>query len=471
MAQQPNTTSNSYNFNDIADAISKAKKRISKKRPRPYNAFREWGMKENDHTKLLLSFLRYTNTKEQYRVLRKFLERFTKGRGAMIHYKVPDDVQILFSPKYDKDFIDGLIILTKNRQKYAVIIENKIYDAPDQKDQIRRYIKHVKDKEKIELNSIWVLYLTSDNNKVIGKNSYKLEGEVPDTNIGNRFIQLTYSEDIINWLKEDILSLRIYPETLTSSVRTYVDYLEDMFVNADEFDMNLADELCKQLVNKTVKEINSTNDIDKLYDFQKALRSYQKKANNEAIDELDTVTRFAVKQLENRAFKRFEETTANILNERWKKELKKDNLVWKVAHRGSSKDWGFIQIRLTDDWGTVHMEWAGMNTQKMLCETKYNIKFHVERNRPLAKEYIEQVEKLTFPTFQCGKKVSRGGSTCIFNFNVSRAQKTFAQMTDDNLTDFLKKLYTEDLDSLFELMINRIEDYKDINTYNKTGTT
>ena len=43
-------------------------------------------------------------------------------------------------------------------------------------------------------------------------------------------------------------------------------------------------------------------------------------------------------------------------------------------------------------------------------------------------------------------------------------------MTDDELTDFLKKLYTEDLDSIFKLMIDRIDDYKDINTYNKTGT-
>ena len=47
-----------------------ARKSVSK----PYNVFGEMQMKENDHTKLLLSLLRYRDAYGQYAVLNNFLE-------------------------------------------------------------------------------------------------------------------------------------------------------------------------------------------------------------------------------------------------------------------------------------------------------------------------------------------------------------------------------------------------------------
>lgn len=425
-------------------------------------------MKENDHTKLLLSFLRYANSNGQYRVLSSFLKRFTQGKGAMIHYKKPLVDEISFS----RDFIDGLIVIKANQNnKYAVIIENKIDDAPDQDDQIRRYIKHVKEKVTNDLNNIWVLYLTSDNSKEIGENSYDTENNTQKAYIGNRFIQLTYSEDIINWLKEDVLGMRIYPESLTSVVRAYVDYLEDRFNNANVREKMQVKNLCNKLKIGDIERISEEKDINKLYAFKEDLSLYQKESDDNIIDELYKITRFAVKELEDRAFRRFEEITATILNEQLIKNHKRSKLVWKVARRGNFGKEGYIQIRLTDDWGTVHMEWTEMSTIKMLCETDYNIKLHVERNKPLAKEFIEQVNKLSFPTFKCGVRISRNGGTCIFNYNVSTGNRPFGRMKEKDLTEFLKQLYIDDMNSLFELMIQHIDDYKDINAYNKKGTT
>ena len=90
-----------------------------------YNLFNSWNMNENDHTKMLLAILNYCDVHGQYPVLTSFLERFTKGRDKMIHYKRPQDVKIRFG----KEYIDGLITFTAIGNKYAVIIENKIYNA------------------------------------------------------------------------------------------------------------------------------------------------------------------------------------------------------------------------------------------------------------------------------------------------------------------------------------------------------
>ena len=96
MAAQQIATTSIYNFDDIANkVINTQKNKGSDGNPIPYNVFREWGMSENDHTKLLLSFLCYKNSNSQYRVLSSFLKRFTKGKGAMIHYTKPLGEEIL----------------------------------------------------------------------------------------------------------------------------------------------------------------------------------------------------------------------------------------------------------------------------------------------------------------------------------------------------------------------------------------
>lgn len=194
----------------------------------PYNVFTAWKMNENEHTKLLLSLLRYKDAYGQYPVLRDFLYRFAQKKK--IYYNNFEKLEIQFSPCYPNDdkrsLIDGLIIIEVNQNKrFAVIIENKIFDAADQKGQIRRYITRMKEDEGIQIENIWVFYITGDGTKEVDPISYNYEEEDEATNIGQHFIPLAYSRDIIEWLKEDILEARIYPESLTGIVRAYVEYL------------------------------------------------------------------------------------------------------------------------------------------------------------------------------------------------------------------------------------------------------
>ena len=81
-----------WELSQVVNAEALTKKRCKS----AYNVFESWRMNENDHTKLLLSLLRYQNQYGQMPVLYSFLKRFARGCGKMIS-KRPDKVEILFS--------------------------------------------------------------------------------------------------------------------------------------------------------------------------------------------------------------------------------------------------------------------------------------------------------------------------------------------------------------------------------------
>ena len=358
---------------ELAGKISKKKgKTIRQKR---FNLFSEWKLKENDHTKFLLALLKFTDINGNYSMLQSFLTRFTKGRGKMVHYKRPSNVSIQFGKKYDNDsFLDGLILMEASNKRIALIIENKILDATDQDGQIRRYISHVCKFEKIDLENVWVFYLTGDGSKEVGKSSYDLYEEESATDIGRRFLTLSYKEDIINWLKEDILGPSIYPETLTTAVKNYVDYLENDLFCLDVYDKVCLDYLYQLLKIGSSPKKMKEDDFKSLYSFQTDVAqvrhdlSEDDSANEQdinAVEELYKATLQMIKSIEEESVVRLERVSTNVLNEWWKRELKRKSMTWKARHRSLATDRGFIQLCLTDEWGTNHMEWIPISVEKL----------------------------------------------------------------------------------------------------------
>ena len=442
---------NNYNITDLA--LKLLKKHSGRK---PYNIFTEWGMKENDHTKLLLSLLGYNNDHKayQYPLLYSFLCRFAKGRDKMVHYKRLENVEIRFSPKFSKDFIDGLISFERDDRKYAIIIENKVFHAPDQKNQIRKYIYHVNTELKVPLENIWVFYITGDSSKEVSPASYNVDGEVEGTNLGSRFVWLNYSVDILSWLKEEILNLRVYPESVTSVVRVYVDYLEnDLFcTNA------LADEqetLLKLLHMPTDIVKLTAQQIEKIYDLQKEVASSRDKSDDESVENpkvvntLYCVISSIIKRLENMAFGRFEQVSLEILNTHYSK-FRKVNLNWKVGHRGIGSKNGYVQLRLVDEWNTVHIEWEKTSTWSFLYDTDYNIALHIE-DRRLQQEWIEELKHKGWSKYIKYNRV---------RFPVRVGKTSLAKMSESELKEYLTSLYTVDLSAWFSMLVDKIDTYK-----------
>lgn len=433
----------------------------------PYNVFEAWQMNENDHTKLLLALLRYKDVYGGCPVLYSFLTRFAKGRDKMIHYKRPAEVDILFSPRFDKDsFIDGLITFCVGEKRIAVIIENKIFDAPDQPNQIRKYISHIQHKKNIPLDNIWVFYITGDGNKEVRSSSYNTKDEDKCTNIDNRFVTLSYAEDIVKWLKCDILGLRTYPETLTTVVRNYVDCLEKEFLLDADISQNLTKTLYKSLQLPTKAEKWDSTHTDTLYRFYenvKSLRSAILSGEQQSgftladIEPLFDVLRTAIIQTEIMAFKRFETISEEILNEFWSKQWRNEKLGWKARHRGIWGKHGFVQLSLTDQWGGAHLEWCKINVGSMMSDTSYIIELHVENNKSLAQEWRKNLES---HSSLLPKDIKIHGTSHVFQYIWPTEDVPLAKMSDDKLRLCLGKLYKEDLKYIFKTLIDNYKKYK-----------
>ena len=450
---------------EVAELIEGSNLRASKGQ-NPYNLFTAWKMSENDHTKMFLALMRYRDASGRYALLNSFLNRFAKGRDKMIHYQNISDVNILFNPRYKNDtansFIDGLITFTANGRRIAVIVENKIYDAPDQPNQISRYIEHMTKDEGVDVNNVWVFYMTGDGSKEVEEQSYGCDA---GTDIGRRFVPLAYNSDIINWLKSDILEARIYPEALTSVVRSYVESLEKDLFAEDNSDNQRMDKLCNSLIGHHNLKKVTMEQCNTLYAFRKAVAEVRNQmrediANGSAedmhvVDNLYAIVRKVIQKLEQLAFGVFEESTATLLNEHWKRDLKKHGGVrWTVAHRGVGGDNGFLQVRLGNEWESAHWEWMPVSTAKMFTDTEYTLELHVERNVALANKWREHLRSNADMLPHLGKD----GTRTVLRYRIE-TPKPIAQMKEAELKVLLESIYLKKLNCLCKMLVNEFGAY------------
>ena len=452
----------------VAERIEGSSHRASKGQ-NPYNLFTAWKMSENDHTKMFLALMRYRDASGRYALLNSFLNRFAKGRDKMIHYQNISDVNILFNPRYKNDtansLIDGLITFTVNGRRIAVIVENKIYDAPDQPNQISRYIEHMTKDEGVDVNNVWVFYMTGDGSKEVEEQSYGCDA---GTDIGRRFVPLAYNSDIINWLKSDILEARIYPEALTSVVRSYVESLEKDLFAEDNSDNQRMDKLCNSVIGHHNLKKVTEEECNTLYAFRKAVAEVRHQmrediANGSAedmhvVDNLYAIVRKVIQKLEQLAFSVFEESTATLLNEHWKGELKKHGGVrWTVAHRGVGGGNGFLQVRLGNEWESAHWEWIPVSTAKMFTDKVYTLELHVERNVALANKWREHL-KSNAVMLPKSADLGKVGTKTVLRYRIETS-KPIAQMKEAELKVLLESIYLKELNYLCRMLVNEFAAY------------
>ena len=435
--------------------LQKLAKDLSKcVKSKPYNPFAAWKMSENDHTKYLLSILRYHDADGNYPVLADFLSRFTDGKGSMNNYTNPKNVRIEFSHKtssgeFNKQgFIDGLITFDDNNEKVGIIIENKIHGACDQTNQVRNYISHLRNQNDIKLENIWVLYITSDGIKVVSKESYKKENEAEKTNIGNRFIEINYKEDITEWLQNDILNNGYYPESLTSIVRTYFNYLRnDLF--CDDIDINWQ--------NKFLKEFEIPTNLNELKpgDWKKLISLRNNVGINDADASIDTTILDVLSSIFERitvlAFDKFERISIEILNKHWAKELKENDVTWQASHHSILGN-GYLQFRLVKERNSAHIEWIPISIHSMLFETNYTIVLHCEGNSH--KELLNKWKGELEPKRPANGKIEKRG----YSLKIE-SSKPLAKMSESELEAFLTKLYNETFEYPIRLLVRDFEKY------------
>ena len=183
-----------------------------------YNILEEVRVNENAHTRLLMRLL-------QYEPARTDFFKYLEGKGfASLTMSKPK----ITAEKYR---IDGLI---QEEGEYAIIIENKVCGAVDQEGQLGRYINECVGLGYTE-KQIYILYLVD---RPGTEPSLQTWGEYKEEDFGNRYLQLSYAGDIINWLDELLAKVQVdsakKSNSLQAGIAQYLDYLRLMF-KIDEY--------------------------------------------------------------------------------------------------------------------------------------------------------------------------------------------------------------------------------------------
>lgn len=206
---------------------------------------------ENVHSRILRMILEYSQHSD-YPFYASFL-RIPKVAGIL-----PEG----FSggkPRFfnERDRIDLLI----EGADYAIIIENKIYDAVDQDRQMERYILSCTERG-IKNDRIFALYLTSDGTKQIPEGSLTGKArellDITSTSTG-RFSEINFRYDILPWLRDAIsISKTMDNPQLESALTQYADYLAGMYGEREcesEYESKMVELLGKYEI-KTIASFN-----------------------------------------------------------------------------------------------------------------------------------------------------------------------------------------------------------------------
>lgn len=204
---------------ELSDAFQS--KFMIEKRHLPYhiNVIDELHINENGHSRILCKLLCFTNSKGEFEILESLVDYIIRTS----HLSEFERIEIK-NPIITQE-ISRIDLWVRDREKkYAMIFENKIYNATDQEAQLSRYIeKTIADG--FNLKNIFVIYLSQSGSEPDPQSwGYYKERFV------SKYVNLSFNKDILSWLKHDVLpNIREKDMYLKNAVNQYVDYLEGLF--------------------------------------------------------------------------------------------------------------------------------------------------------------------------------------------------------------------------------------------------
>lgn len=226
---------------------------LKRKIPYHINVIDELHANENAISRILSGLLQY-NENGDYILLKSFVGYFMKDSNIQVNNP------IITAEKLRID------LLVREKGKYAIIFENKIYDAALQKNQLARYIQKMR-REGFYDKDIYVVFLPpreyepnicswQEPQSICESCNDVSQCKIDSTpelrrQFKDRYYTITFRNDIINWLKDEVIpNCRQKELFLYSAAIQYCDYLEGYFnirTNNIEMNMELQDFLSKEL--------------------------------------------------------------------------------------------------------------------------------------------------------------------------------------------------------------------------------
>ena len=340
---------------DLAHEFATYYKELKKQSPFHINVIDELHANENAHSRILVRLLQYSNG-EAYPILKSFVSLIPAW----------DEGIIVSCPKieYDIEHIDALI---EEKGKYAIIIENKIHGAQDQKQQIERYVDTAI-KRGIPSEKIWALYVTRDGSKVVTDFSLTLRTK---RILGNRFVPLNYRDDILPWLKNTVLP--ICPEKeewLLSALKQYIDHLEGLLeVRSSNVDSR------KKLLRKIYENLH-LNDLSNSAEVYCSLKN-----ENDLLESIREIITGKLGMIEDNALHSFDLITKQFFHEKY------PNREFNFLDYSSR---GYYQIYPKDWFWGPHLEWVQFNRSYLITENQIALRLHIEDTaNPKVKQLVD----------------------------------------------------------------------------------
>lgn len=383
-------------INEIASFYETEKNKL----PYNLNIIDELHANENAHTRILIKVLQYKDT----------VKSFVK--------KIPTFKETIISKPHIEcfeEFLDGIIAEDHN---YAIIIENKICNAPNQKEQLERYIKTAKSKYNVSEKQIWVIYLTKD-----GTKEYETESAVVDT-IKDNYVKLNYRDDILPWLKNEVLpSFDIHEEILICAMKQYIDHLEGLFwIRESEKNMS-------QIMQAKLMEALSISEDD---DYK---TKYQKiKEFKYQVDTLWSIISYSQEYIKKKVIDSFETITKDYFSSR--------GIDVKTEYHINGD---FYQIKLTEWSSNVHLEWIPFNAETLIIESKMVLEFHIEHEPIVAQKLLADEEYIKL-NYQYNNRAYYQQSKYL--------DKCYILMSEDERKKILFEMYNQ-----FDIIIQIVNKY------------
>lgn len=357
---------------------------------------------ENSHTNMLIKLLQYKN---QYGYV--FLEDFFAYLGIGID--IEPSVKVSFEREsyykgIEKDGrIDGLVYQKDN---FALIIENKVNGAGNQKEQIKKYIEGVCQDDNIFSNygheqtqqqKVWVMFLTKDGFENPDEESHKYMKEVgicgPHSTIeepeGPRYVSVNYRDHILPWLKENVQPSVMQKEiSLNSGLLQYIDFLEGMLgvrASDDKF-MEQQRMLLKEQLMFDKMSFSQKNKC------LKEFKSFLEKQTQEQKDMDETIIHRQVINSMNKIIEELNEEPLADLFDITRRYFVEEKRLMKGCNFNHNFQYTFLYFR-DNHWPKgIHFEWYKLGIKRLENGNEYALCFHVESSPKVREVFNEHKE-------------------------------------------------------------------------------
>lgn len=272
---------------DMIDEVAGTLKQLKSKQPYHINVIDELHVNENANSRILAKLFQFQNEAGEYEILQSFVRYMQQQSFHTEEFKrIVIDRPLITQ---EKERIDIWIRDTS----YALILENKIYDAGDQEAQLARYIQKTL-AHGYGLKQIFVIYMPSSSCEP-SEQTWILTDERGTSHhyaeeFRDRYLNLSFREHILPWLKKEIIpNVRTKDHYLLNALNQYVDYLEGMFY-LREIDRNL---------NMKMQELLSKKlELDKKESLEEKYRIVRDKINeiNDIVSQLNILSNSICRQ-------------------------------------------------------------------------------------------------------------------------------------------------------------------------------